>query len=562
MRPPGLEAIRQAQYTVAVDVGQAVLAALWMSSLVLMTLNAPVWTKLLGPVLFALALAAAVELGIQLNYQPDFWQKTTWLLHDPYHGEPFDRVMLYERLSNLADTRPEIVSVGDSSGFFSLQSKIVNRYTHGVPYLSLNTGANYAYLGYRAMAEYMLRRPNSRIKWVVLYVWAQHFPDEHSLNLGSLSPYVYDTLVGPLSLLTPPSAFLSPYAKFEIFDNYRWHFGQAMDNQVAALQLRAQVKEAMGWLPEFDARMDLVDRQYPFYTDVRNGILPRLGLQQNSALYAVYDDFNKMVKSYGAHLAIAFAPISERVISPNETHISETEAAMARFSHDNSDVKFLFPAISRWHPEKFSRINHVSREYTFLSSARLGKALDRLITDPDSIPNYVPHYVARPLLPIIHQITGTADPQRLKSAFAFYLYAQTADESYKRLISRRVLALLEHDEAFQYMMEDARARARLFAENKIEIGFDFSQMRARPLSVSGLPHCNEQPETEWVQVDGVLNFSYKSPVAMPQPEPVKWPESANTYFPLIREDGILKFDGYCPETGLAMSNLGDPASAQ
>jgi hypothetical protein len=536
------------------------------------TLTGPAWSRLIGPVLFALALAAAIEFGIQARFHPDFWQKTTWLVHDPYRGETFDRTMLYLRLSNLDDTRPEIISVGDSSGFFGIQSTVANRYTDGTYYLSTNTGANYVYLGYRSVAEYMLRKPNSRIKWVVLYVFPQLMPVESVLRAGDLSPYVYDTLVGPLSLLTPPSAFLSPYVKYEAFDRFRFHFGLLMSNQVTELQLRAQAKQALGWLPEFDVRYDRVDGQFPFPyyrredadspIDTRSGILPRLGLAEKSSIHAVYDDFNRMVKSYGAHLAIAFAPVSERAIIPGESHIAEAEAAMARFSKDNPDVKFLFPFISTWGPEKFGTANHVSREYTFLSSMRLGKALHRLIADPDSIPNYTPHFKSISLPHVAHEITGPADPALLKAAFAFYLYTQTGDENYKMLISRRVLALLDHDEAFRYMMEDTDARLRMFADEKIELGYDLSQMRARPLKVSGMRFCNPQPETQWVQVDGVLNFTYKSQEIAPPPTSVPWPERTNIYFPLIKEDGIYKFDGYCPESNLGLVNTGDPILAQ
>jgi hypothetical protein len=468
--------------------------------------------------------------------------------------------MLYERLSNLEDTRPEIISVGDSSGFFGLQSTIVNRYTHGVHYLSLNTGANYAYLGYWSLVKYMLSKPNSRIKWVVIYVFPQLLPEDAIIDLAKLAPYVHDALVGPLSKLTPPSAFLSPYVKYRVFDDFSWHFRDPMLNAAYALQLRAEVKQALGWLPEFDIRADRVAGQVPFFTDTRRELLPRLGLAEPSAIYATYDSFNKMVKSYGAHLAIAFAPISERAIFPTDRYIAEAETAMARFSRENPDVKFLFPLISRWHPEKFGTVNHISREYTFLSSMRLGKALGRLVSEPDSFPAYMPNYQPQPLPLIKSEITGPGDPALLESSFALYLYTQTLDEKYKRLISRRVLDLLEHDQAYQYMMEDARARLGMFAERKIEVGFDLSQMRARPLNVTGMPYCNQQPETQWVQVDGVLNFTYKSPDAVPPPEPVKWPETSHIYFQVIKEDGILKFDGYCPETGPALSNTGDLAA--
>jgi hypothetical protein len=526
------------------------------------TLTGPAWSRLVGPILFAVALAGAIELALQLKFHPDFWQKTTWLLHDPYRGEPFDRVMLYERLGNLEDSRPEIISVGDSSGFFAIQSTIVNRYTHGVAYLSLNTGANYAYRGYRALAEYMLRKPGSRIKWVVVYAYPQLLPEQHIIDLGDLASYVDDTLVGPLSVITPPSAFLSPYVKFKTFVDYNWHFGDPMMNQVPALQLRAQVDQALGWLPEFDVRGNRISGQFQFFSDLRGGILPRLGLEQASSIYAVYDDFNRMVESYGAHLAIAFAPISERAIFSHEPAIAPAEAAMAQFSRDHPDVKFLFPLISRWRPEKFGQPNHVSREYTFLSSMRLGKALDRLAHDPDSIPSYVPRFQPQQLAPVTQQLTGPANTDLLKGAFAFYLYTQTANDDYKPLISRRVLDLLAHDEAFQYMMEDTRERMHLFAAKGIAIGFEFSQMRARPVAVTGMPFCNPQPETQLVQVDGTLNYTYASKDSAPPPEPVAWPEGSHIYIALIKEDGIFKFDGYCPESDLALANTGDPILAQ
>jgi hypothetical protein len=269
-----------------------------------------------------------------------------------------------------------------------------------------------------------------------------------------------------------------------------------------------------------------------------------------------------MVKRYGAHLAVAFAPISERAIFPNDGYISQSENSIASFSRDNPDVTFLFPLITQWSPEKFSSPNHVSREYTFLSSMRLGRAVGRLMTNPESFPTYASRHVGKPLSPIEHEITGPADLQLLRAAFAFYLYTQTLDENYEKLISRRVLELLKHDNAYQYMIEDARARNSLFAKKKVEIGFDLSQMRARPISISGISYCDEQPDTKWVQVDGTLNFTYRSAEAIPAPEPVKWPENSNIDIPLIREDGILKFDGYCPEMDSAIANLGDPVPVQ
>src|SRR6266404_7353661 len=121
---------------------------------------------LIGPILCAVALIAALELTVQWTLKPTFWDKSTWLTFDLYRGESFDRIMAFQKLSKLADEDPDIISVGDSSGFFSLQSRIVNRYVAPLKYVNLSTGANHAFEGYAATAEYMLRRCK-HIKYVV-----------------------------------------------------------------------------------------------------------------------------------------------------------------------------------------------------------------------------------------------------------------------------------------------------------------------------------------------------------------------------------------------------------
>jgi hypothetical protein len=102
--------------------------------------------RLILPALCALVIVSIVEFAIDITWRPTFWQKSTWLMHDAYHsGEIFDRLEMSTRLSALLDNDPDIISVGDSSGFFSLQSTVVNRFTGGLKFLSFNTGANQAF---------------------------------------------------------------------------------------------------------------------------------------------------------------------------------------------------------------------------------------------------------------------------------------------------------------------------------------------------------------------------------------------------------------------------------
>jgi hypothetical protein len=502
--------------------------------------------------MFAVALAAAVEICVQLVFHPTFWEKTTWLMYDPFHGETFDRLELYIRLSHLENSDPDIISVGDSSGFFSLQSTVVNRFTEGAKFLSLSTGANQAFEGYLGIAEYMLRR-SKHIKYVVLYLYPQLLPQEGLFKDADLGPITYNDLVGARSYLTPPSAFLSPYAKFSVFRRLRFHEGQVNNSNVPTFQLRTTADDALGWLPEFDVRYDRVNGRQQFFSDRRSGWYRHLGLTDPSSINANLDAFDKAVRSYGAQLVIAFAPMARRGILPGDPNVDVADQALARFQREHPDVKFLFPLLTDWGIEKFGMYNHISREYTFLSSERLGKALGRLVRDPDSIPAYKAQAMV-PLSypPIVATPLGPDDPSLLAPALALYLYASTGDEKYRDLFSSRVAALLADEPAFGDMMSDAHERVASLERRHINIGFDLSQLRARPTAVEGLPHCGDAPgrTVQWVQLYGAMTFTYDSPIRQLR-EPIRWPETSHIYVPTVVEDGVRKFDGYCPEPSMS-----------
>lgn len=505
------------------------------------------------PALFAILIGGALEGFIAIKFEPDFWQKSTWLMHDPYHGgEIFDRLELYLRLSHLDQTDPDIISVGDSSGFFSLQSTIINRYLGGVKFLSLNTGANQAFDGYLGIAEYMLQR-SPKIKYVVLYMFPQLLPEEEVIRVADLGPITYDDLVSPNAILTPPSAFLSPYLKGLLFEGQRYHAGDPVTHSVPNLQLLKTVDAALGWLPEFDVRFDRLNGRVPFYPDSRSGWYNHLGITDSSAINANLDAFDKAVRSYGAQLVIAFGPTADRSIFPNDPLVAVADQALARFQREHPDVKFLFPLITRWGSEKFGMFNHISREFTFLSSERLGKALQRLVQDPDSIPPYTAEATVSTGYPEVKiKETGPTDPELLTPSLALYLYTSTADPKYENLFSKRVANLLTNEPAFQYAMADAKKRVASLADQKITIGFDLSQMHATPVEIQGLSFCGDEAGVtrQWVQLQGTMIFTYKSQTEDSK-EPVVWPISGHVLVPTIVEDGVRKYDGFCPEPSMS-----------
>ena len=503
-------------------------------------------------------LIGAIEAGIELRYQPGFWQRSTYLLYDPYRGEPFDRAELAIRLGHAQDDDPDIISVGDSSGFFSLQPTVVNRYLHGRKYVDLNTGANHAFDGYYGIAEYMLRR-SRHIRYVVLYMFPTLLPQEDVMKVADLGPITRQDLDSVKARLTPPSAFLSPYAKFEVFEGRRFHADEPLTNSVPVLELTSTVDAAQGWLPEFDIRYDRIDGRLGFYSDRRTG--PAHWLDgEPSAIVANLNSFYRMVRSYGADLVIAFGPMPRRSLNPIDPNLNAADRALAEFQQQHPDVKFLFPLVALWGPEKFGMYNHISREYTFLSSKRIGEAFATLLERPDAFPPYVAEMPDQrpPYAPIVIKPIGPPDPKLLDPALALFRYTTSLDEVDWQLVSARDQQLLANEPAFDFMIEDAQARKAMLAARGMKLGFDMSQLRATPVSVDGLSFCDPRPDLQWVQVDGSMIFKFDAQLGTP-PEPVAWPQASSILLPTIIEDGVRKFDGYCPEAS-ASSPLSAPSA--
>lgn len=513
--------------------------------------NKTLYRRLVIPVAAALVAIVLGEAAIQLRMAPTFWEKTPWLLYDPYRGEGFDRIIVQEKLQNLLKFNPEVISVGDSSGFFSLQATVINRYTDGKKYVNLSTGANQAFDGYKAIAEYALKHTPS-IKYVVLYVFPQLVPAPAVLHAGGLSPLLQDNLVSLRSNFTPPSAALAPYAKFKLFENRDYHAGSALSNHKVALEFRASVDHTLGWAPEHDVRFDRLYTKIPFYPDERTDWMSMLPGSEPSSTVHTLTDFQRMVESYGAKLIVAFAPVPEHLVAFDDLNRTTTEEAIARFQREHPGVVFLFPLVTTFTSDKFAQFNHVAREYAFLSSQRLGEALGRYFRDPNSVPKFVPSFAPKPqgARPEV-RVIGPADENLKNAAMAFFMYTATAEPQYRERISKRVLALLDQDAAFGFMMEDTGKRLDALAKSNVQFGYKLEGLKGVPVEVKNLTYCDSGNSTvQWVQLSGVVNYTYRDKFN-DSTEPVEWPATSSILVPTIMEDGVRKFDGYCPEPSLS-----------
>lgn len=496
------------------------------------------------PCLCVIGLVMLVEAGIYLAYRPGFWDKTTWLLHDAYRSELFDRMVLREKLDSLKDSDPDVISVGDSSGFFSIQPNIVNRYLHGLKYVSYSTGANQAFDGYYGTVKYALEHQKS-IKYVVLNMYPNLIPSPLAFQKGDLAPIAYDNLVGIKSKITPPSAFLSPYAKSWFFYLSPYHRDQLLSNHKVALELHYTIDKTLGWVPEHDIRIDRIATKTGFFPDIEKKASTLWGLGERSAILTTLNKFAELCRKNNVKLFVMFNPVGwQTIVDDANLHIAEQR--LNEFQEQNPDVIFLTrQLLNPWDPAKFAMFNHVSREYVFESSARMGQALEKAIYKPELVRPFDSHWQPQEFkIPTELKSKGPAGEEAKQAALAFYLYTATADTAYLDNISERVKHVLAKNQPFQWMMQDTKELSQSLASEKIALRYDASKLNAEKLEVKNGYYCGDK-KPEWIRISGTMQFFLDSP-SNNVVEPVEWPASANIIIPIIREGNTWKFDGYCP----------------
>jgi hypothetical protein len=279
---------------------------------------------------------------------------------------------------------------------------------------------------------------------------------------------------------------------------------------------------------------------------------------EKSYFNTILSDFNRMVRSYGATFVVAFNPVPTRTVVPGDVNATARDRNLQRFQEKHPEVVFLFPLVTTFGDEKYGEVNHISREYSFLTSRRLGMALGKMIANPASVPKYVARPVQTESRPDIARApTGAPDQEALDAAMALFMYAATADEPYKSRISKRVLDLLARDEAFEFMMKDTRERIAVLAGKDAKLLYDTSQLTGTPIDVTGMTHCNRDENVQWVHVHGIMSFIYQSPEKNLK-APIRWPATKHIFIPTVIEDGVRKFDGFCPEPSVSTQLVSQP----
>jgi formylglycine-generating enzyme len=501
------------------------------------------------PLIISIIVIGLIEGILYFRYSPSLLDRSPWLLRDPYMPEGFDRISLYLKLKTLEKSNPDIIMVGDSSGFFSVQPKITMGYLEGLKLANLSINASYGYQGYKAVAQYAINN-NPSVKYIVLNIYPFLLPTkrlEHVSRSGRLGQTFEKLFISPVRFLAPPSAYWTMQAKHLCFLRSFLPSTHRLSNHIVALDAHYRLRDTLGWIPEYDERCSRTTDYHKFEFDYKKNIL---GFESETFIYDTLANFAKMCKEKNVRLIISFNPIGWQHFNDRDEDVQRVFKELERVQIAFPDVWILNHPITIWEPVKFGMYNHIAREYSHLSSARLGKALSLLISHPESYQPFDAGVAMSKIAPspkVEIRASGVdASLEQKKAAMAFFLYAATGNIEYRLLLSKRSIKLLEDDDAFKFMIWDNKTRLDSLAWEGINFDYDLKNLRGVVVYVSNGQRCVDKNSDLWIRLDGSIKYTMKIKDETIE-APVKWSSNNNIFVPIIFEDGQWKFDGYCRE---------------
>jgi hypothetical protein len=205
--------------------------------------------------LAAMAIVGIVEVAYSAIDPSSPVERSNYVNWNFNSTELFHKVLIHEKLLNAVRDRPNVIQIGDSSGFHGIVPTIVDQYLGGLKYENLSCCANTGFDGYYAIADFMLRNTPS-IKAVVLYISLNNTPrdpatvqttvvggeDRVRNAFGPLAPFT-----SPPTLSARPNVVRSVYTLGQTLPQSGLQpFGHIWPELIQFLQTNR------GWWPEHD----------------------------------------------------------------------------------------------------------------------------------------------------------------------------------------------------------------------------------------------------------------------------------------------------------------------
>jgi hypothetical protein len=198
------------------------------------------------PVLVAVAVIAGLEATVMAARRPNDVERSNFLSLT-YLRPEVHRLIVNEKLRAFGWSSPDVIQIGDSSGFYGVNSDLVTSRLDGLRYVNLSCCAPMGFDGYYAVAHFMLRR-NPSIKAAVLYIGAFNFINMNSE--GSFAEPVQNSFDSLRSYVMPPSLALREEILKAVYGPSR------MPSANPELEHKLGfIRDHNGWLGEDDIRL-------------------------------------------------------------------------------------------------------------------------------------------------------------------------------------------------------------------------------------------------------------------------------------------------------------------
>jgi hypothetical protein len=335
----------------------------------------------------AAALVALIEGVCALSLRPGFVDRA-----DVGFLDLFEDDAIFGKLAHFADSSPDVIQVGDSSGFHGVRPELVMRYLGGLKYLNLSCCASMGYRGYYAAADFMLRR-NPGIKAVVLYITFNGLPTADLVHGDhQMGEHIQDSLTAPFAHLAPPTLALRRSVANEI------KFRRLMRNQaVYVTDMQQSTRRHLGWWAEHDRRLSAPKRaEYWRGKCGQTGILVRDDSDifygedvlrgRYSHMRSELQRFASLAADHGAMFILAFNPFSCRGLEGS--FLAARRNDLDRLLKQNPNMAALpEQMLVPWPTERFVSSDHLHTGYDEENSHRLGQLLSKALgLSPAAVP--------------------------------------------------------------------------------------------------------------------------------------------------------------------------------
>jgi len=325
----------------------------------------------LRPFAIALAVIALTEGVVGLALRPNIVERTKSNLLNRFHS-----TVIFGKLADFADSSPDIVQVGDSSGFHGVRPDVVMRFLGGLKYLNLSCCAGMGYQAYYAIADFMLRR-NPGMKAVVLYISLRDLPGADTVrDQQQMGEFIENSLTTPFAYVSPPTVAL----RQKIVDVMERR-GQSKLDATFTDELRQSARDYNGWWPEHDRRLVGAKRvAYWRETCSETGVAVQNDNEtfyrddKQSYMLAEFQRFASLTARHGAKFVVIFQPYSCPGLKGSflEARRQDVRALMRQ----NANMVVLpEDLLESWPTEKFVSADHLRVGYDEENFKRVGKLL-------------------------------------------------------------------------------------------------------------------------------------------------------------------------------------------